>query len=75
MSGDREQVVVILDPDAEYGAELIEYYFTHHGLRSLLAFTVAGPRRPPSPALRNPTAEPWPVGSCSRGYPATTRCG
>jgi hypothetical protein len=35
----REPVVLILDPDSVYGANLIDYYYTEHGLRCVLGFT------------------------------------
>ena len=45
MPGTREPVVLILDPDAVYGADLIDYYFVEHGLRSVLGFTEKNARR------------------------------
>jgi hypothetical protein len=45
MLGTREPVVLILDPDAVYGADLIDYYFVEHGLRSVLGFTEKNARR------------------------------
>ena len=41
----REPVVLLLDPDAVYGADLIDYYFVEHGLRSVLGFTEKNARR------------------------------
>ena len=35
----REPVVLILDPDSVYGADLIDSYYTEHGLRCVLGFT------------------------------------
>lgn len=35
----REPVVLIMDPDSDYGSALIDYYFRVHGLRSVLGFS------------------------------------
>lgn len=41
----REPVVLILDVDAVYGADLVDFYFREHGLRSVLGFTEKKARR------------------------------
>ncbi len=33
-----EPVALIMDPDFDYGSRMIDYYWRHHSMRSVLAF-------------------------------------
>lgn len=39
MGDGKERVVLILDPDSVYGADLIDYYYCERGLRCVIGFT------------------------------------